>query len=133
MYLGLSPPGFQRVAAHNPARNQGEPGREIELLEAERPDRRAAVRPQRPATAIDTEAIDKARLQESRRNRAAALLKAGLVDRLSIYRGGRALGAEGRSAVGPLGLQKLDFAPRFSLVSSRVVGGDTLETWRRGT
>ena len=64
---------------------------------------------------------------------AAAFLKANLVDRLSVYHGGRALGADGRSAVGPLGLQKLDFAPRFSLVSSRVVGGDTVETWRRGT
>ncbi len=63
---------------------------------------------------------------------AAAFLKAGLIDRLSIYRGGRALGADGRSAVGPLELHKLDFAPRFSLISSRVVGGDTLETWHRG-
>ncbi len=61
---------------------------------------------------------------------AAAFLKAGLVDELSIYRGGKALGADGRSAVGPLGLQRLGFAPRFSLVSSRVVGSDTLETWR---
>jgi diaminohydroxyphosphoribosylaminopyrimidine deaminase / 5-amino-6-(5-phosphoribosylamino)uracil reductase len=64
---------------------------------------------------------------------AASFLKAGLVDRLSIYRGGCVLGADGRSAVGSLGLRQLDFAPRFSLVSSRVVGGDTLETWRRGT
>jgi len=63
---------------------------------------------------------------------AAAFLKANLVDRLSVYHGGRALGADSRSAVGPMGLQKLDFAPRFALVSSRVVGGDTLETWRRG-
>jgi diaminohydroxyphosphoribosylaminopyrimidine deaminase/5-amino-6-(5-phosphoribosylamino)uracil reductase len=63
---------------------------------------------------------------------AATFLKANLVDRLSLYHGGRTLGADSRSAVGPLGLHKLDFAPRFSLVSSRVVGGDTLETWRRG-
>jgi diaminohydroxyphosphoribosylaminopyrimidine deaminase/5-amino-6-(5-phosphoribosylamino)uracil reductase len=63
---------------------------------------------------------------------AAAFLKANLVDRLSVYHGGRALGADSRSAVGPLGLAKLDFAPRFSLVSSRVVGGDAVETWRRG-
>jgi diaminohydroxyphosphoribosylaminopyrimidine deaminase/5-amino-6-(5-phosphoribosylamino)uracil reductase len=63
---------------------------------------------------------------------AAAFLKADLVDRLSLYHGGRALGADSRSAVGALGLQKLGFAPRFALVSSRVVGGDTLETWRRG-
>jgi len=64
---------------------------------------------------------------------AAAFLKADLVDRLSLYHGGRALGADSRSAVGPLGLQKLDSAPRFSLVASRVVGGDTVETWQRGT
>jgi diaminohydroxyphosphoribosylaminopyrimidine deaminase/5-amino-6-(5-phosphoribosylamino)uracil reductase len=63
---------------------------------------------------------------------AAAFLKSNLVDRVSLYHGGRALGADSRSAVGALGLQKLDFAPRFSLVSSRVVDGDTLETWRRG-
>jgi diaminohydroxyphosphoribosylaminopyrimidine deaminase/5-amino-6-(5-phosphoribosylamino)uracil reductase len=63
---------------------------------------------------------------------AAAFLKANLVDRLSLYHGGRALGADSRSAVGPLGLAKLDFAPRFSLISSRVVGGDALETWQRG-
>src|SRR5690349_5545149 len=63
---------------------------------------------------------------------AASFLKADLVDRLSLYHGGRTLGADSRSAVGPLGLQKLDFAPRFALVSSRAVGGDTLETWRRG-
>jgi len=64
---------------------------------------------------------------------AAAFLKAGLVDRLSVYRGGLLMGADSRSAVAELGLDGLDFAPRFSLVSARVVGGDTLETWRRAS
>ena len=64
---------------------------------------------------------------------AAAVLKADLVDRLSLYHGGRTLGADSRSAVGALKLQELDFAPRFSVTSSRVVGGDTLETWQRAT
>lgn len=63
---------------------------------------------------------------------AASLLKAELVDRLSVYRAGLLLGADGRPAVGDLGLSRLDFAPRFSLVSRRVVGGDTVESWRRG-
>ena len=63
---------------------------------------------------------------------AAAFLKAGLVDRLSSYRAGVLLGGDSRSAVGDLGLDKLDFAPRFSLVSRRLVGTDTLESWRRG-
>jgi diaminohydroxyphosphoribosylaminopyrimidine deaminase/5-amino-6-(5-phosphoribosylamino)uracil reductase len=64
---------------------------------------------------------------------AAAFLKAGLVDRLTIYRGGLVLGGDSRSAVGQLGLEGLDFAPRFRLVASRVLGGDSLETWARST
>jgi diaminohydroxyphosphoribosylaminopyrimidine deaminase/5-amino-6-(5-phosphoribosylamino)uracil reductase len=62
---------------------------------------------------------------------AAAFLKAGLVDRISSYRAGVILGEDSRSAVGALGVDRLDFAPRFRLVSSRIVGGDTLETWHR--
>lgn len=64
---------------------------------------------------------------------AATFLKAGLVDRLSVYRGGLLMGADSRSAVADLDLDGLDFAPRFSLISTRVVGGDTLETWRKAS
>ncbi|UYN97901.1 MAG: bifunctional diaminohydroxyphosphoribosylaminopyrimidine deaminase/5-amino-6-(5-phosphoribosylamino)uracil reductase RibD [Enhydrobacter sp.] len=63
---------------------------------------------------------------------AASFLKAGLVDRVSAFRSGLLLGADSRSAVGDLGIARLDFAPRFALVSRKVVDGDTLETWRRG-
>jgi len=62
---------------------------------------------------------------------AGAFLRAGLVDRVSAYQAGLMLGADGRSAVADLALQKLGFAPRFRLVSSRPVGGDMLETWHR--
>lgn len=62
---------------------------------------------------------------------ASAFLRASLVDRVSAFQGGLMLGADSRSAVAPLGLQKLGFAPRFALVSSRAVGGDMLETWHR--
>ncbi len=64
---------------------------------------------------------------------AAAFLRAGLVDRISSYRAGIVLGEDSRSAVGPLALDCLDFAPRFRLFSSRTVGTDTLETWHRRT
>jgi diaminohydroxyphosphoribosylaminopyrimidine deaminase/5-amino-6-(5-phosphoribosylamino)uracil reductase len=64
---------------------------------------------------------------------AAAFLRAGLVDRVSSYRAGLVLGGDSRSAVGPLAFGRLDFAPRFRLVSSRVVGTDTLESWHRRT
>lgn len=61
----------------------------------------------------------------------AAFLKANLIDRVSIYHAGLALGADARSAVADLAVSRLDFAPRFRLVSARDVGGDTVETWRR--
>jgi len=62
---------------------------------------------------------------------AAAFLKADLVDRVSAYQAGLLLGADSRSAVAPLALQKLGFAPRFTLASTRIAGGDVLETWHR--
>ncbi|MDP1749137.1 MAG: bifunctional diaminohydroxyphosphoribosylaminopyrimidine deaminase/5-amino-6-(5-phosphoribosylamino)uracil reductase RibD [Reyranella sp.] len=64
---------------------------------------------------------------------AAAFLRAGLVDRITSYRAGIVLGEDSRSAVGALAIGQLDFAPRFRLVSSRIVGTDTLETWHRRT
>jgi diaminohydroxyphosphoribosylaminopyrimidine deaminase/5-amino-6-(5-phosphoribosylamino)uracil reductase len=62
---------------------------------------------------------------------AASFVKAGLVDRVSSYRAGILMGSDSRSAVAALQLDGLDFAPRFALVSRRLVGDDTLETWRR--
>jgi diaminohydroxyphosphoribosylaminopyrimidine deaminase/5-amino-6-(5-phosphoribosylamino)uracil reductase len=63
---------------------------------------------------------------------AAAFLKVGLIDRITSYRAGVVLGADGRSAVGELGFNRLDFAPRFRLVSARSLQGDTVESWTRG-
>jgi diaminohydroxyphosphoribosylaminopyrimidine deaminase/5-amino-6-(5-phosphoribosylamino)uracil reductase len=62
---------------------------------------------------------------------AAAFLKADLVDRVTSYQAGILLGAESRSAIAALGLEKLGSAPRFRLVSSRSVGADAVETWHR--
>ena len=62
---------------------------------------------------------------------AAGFLGAGLVDRVTSYQAGLLLGADSRSAVGPLALEKLGFAPRFRLVSSRQLAGDMVETWHR--
>jgi diaminohydroxyphosphoribosylaminopyrimidine deaminase/5-amino-6-(5-phosphoribosylamino)uracil reductase len=62
---------------------------------------------------------------------AATFLAADLVDRVTSCQAGLLLGADSRSAVGPLALQKLGFAPRFTLVRTRIAGGDVLETWHR--
>jgi diaminohydroxyphosphoribosylaminopyrimidine deaminase/5-amino-6-(5-phosphoribosylamino)uracil reductase len=62
---------------------------------------------------------------------AAAFLKANLADRISHYRSGLVMGADSRSAVGPMAVERLDFALLFTLVSARTVGADMVETWRR--
>ncbi len=61
---------------------------------------------------------------------AAALLRAGLVDRLVWYRSGLAIGADGTPAFGALGVDALDVAPRFGKIASRPVGEDVEEIYR---
>jgi len=62
---------------------------------------------------------------------AAALLGAGLVDRLVLVTAGLALGAEGRPGLGPLGLAALAGAPRFTLAGEERLGPDLLSFWER--
>ena len=62
---------------------------------------------------------------------AASLLQAGLVDRLIGMTAGMALGAEGRPAIGALGLDRLAEAQRFRLEEARAVGPDLVHTWGR--
>ena len=62
---------------------------------------------------------------------AASLLQAGLVDRLVLFSGGLTLGAEGQPAIGALGLDRLDGAPRFRLVRCARAGGDVVQYWGR--
>ena len=62
---------------------------------------------------------------------AASLLQADLVDRLAVFTAGMALGAEGRPALGALGVDALAEAPRFALESVAPCGADALHLWRR--
>ncbi|MEZ5674629.1 diaminohydroxyphosphoribosylaminopyrimidine deaminase [Thalassovita litoralis] len=62
---------------------------------------------------------------------AASLLSAGLVDELIGFTAGVALGAEGRPALGALGLDRLAEAPRFQLVETRAIGPDVFHRWTR--
>ncbi len=62
---------------------------------------------------------------------AASLLKAGLVDELVGFTAGLAIGAEGLSGIGAMGLERLEAAHRFHLIETRAVGGDVMHRWRR--
>ncbi|WP_298381206.1 bifunctional diaminohydroxyphosphoribosylaminopyrimidine deaminase/5-amino-6-(5-phosphoribosylamino)uracil reductase RibD [Ruegeria sp.] len=64
---------------------------------------------------------------------AASLLAADQVDELVGFTAGLTIGAEGLPAVGALGLETLDTAPRFDLVETQVIGGDILHRWARVT
>jgi diaminohydroxyphosphoribosylaminopyrimidine deaminase/5-amino-6-(5-phosphoribosylamino)uracil reductase len=62
---------------------------------------------------------------------AASLLDAELVDELVVMIAGFALGAEGKPALGALGLSSLAEANRFRLAEHRAVGADVLHRWVR--
>lgn len=61
----------------------------------------------------------------------AALIRLGLVDDLIQFGAGKLIGAEGRPALGPLGLTALADAPRFRLLAHRITGADTMAHWTR--
>lgn len=60
---------------------------------------------------------------------AAALVAEGLAGDLALYSAGALIGAEGRAALGPLGLEKLAEAPRLTLRETRLLGQDVLTLW----
>ncbi len=64
---------------------------------------------------------------------AASLLASDLVDELIGFSAGLAIGAEGLPAIGAMGLDKLEHAPRYALVETRQIGGDVLHRWQRVT
>ncbi|SHG80264.1 bifunctional diaminohydroxyphosphoribosylaminopyrimidine deaminase/5-amino-6-(5-phosphoribosylamino)uracil reductase RibD [Marivita hallyeonensis] len=62
---------------------------------------------------------------------AASLLAADRVDALDLHQGGVIIGAEGRPALGALGLDKLSEAPRFVLDRVTSIGNDVVQSWTR--
>ena len=61
----------------------------------------------------------------------AALLNAGLVDDLVVFQAGLALGAEGRPALGAMGIAALAEAKRMTLIQTRSLCPDTMSVWRK--
>ena len=59
---------------------------------------------------------------------AAALLCAGLVDRIEWFRAPGAIGDDGVPALAALGVERADDMPRFHRVSSTALGEDVLDT-----
>jgi diaminohydroxyphosphoribosylaminopyrimidine deaminase/5-amino-6-(5-phosphoribosylamino)uracil reductase len=64
---------------------------------------------------------------------AAALLRAGLADRLVWIHAAKVIGGDGVAAVSGFGLEELDRAPGFLLQDSRPVGEDLVESYARLT
>ncbi|MBF9034064.1 bifunctional diaminohydroxyphosphoribosylaminopyrimidine deaminase/5-amino-6-(5-phosphoribosylamino)uracil reductase RibD [Rhodobacterales bacterium HKCCE2091] len=62
---------------------------------------------------------------------AASLLAAGLVDDLTVFSAGIAIGAEGKPAIGAMGVAALAEAPGFRLRSVEPVGADVMQEWTR--
>ncbi len=62
---------------------------------------------------------------------AAALLESGLVDEVVTYTAGLTLGDEGTAAIGHMGIEALQLAPRFRLIDTVRVGPDVRNRWRK--
>ncbi|SLN22563.1 Riboflavin biosynthesis protein RibD [Pseudooctadecabacter jejudonensis] len=62
---------------------------------------------------------------------AASLLNCDLVDEVVGYTAGLVIGAEGTPGLGAMGLERLNAAPRFTLVDSRQIGADLMHRWAR--
>lgn len=60
---------------------------------------------------------------------AAALIRAGLVDELALFQAGCLIGTEGRTVLGPLGIEALQDAPRLRLIEATTCGPDTFTRW----
>ena len=60
---------------------------------------------------------------------AASFLRAGLVDRLVVFRGPTAMGGDALAQFGPLGLEEMAHAPGFELIDVEAVGKDVKETY----
>lgn len=63
---------------------------------------------------------------------AASLLANDLVDELIGFTAGLGIGAEGLPAIGALGLNRLEDAPKFELVETHAIGPDVMHRWQRG-
>ncbi|MEO1028822.1 MAG: RibD family protein [Pseudomonadota bacterium] len=62
---------------------------------------------------------------------AAAFVKNDLVDEIAWFRAPILLGGDGLSAIGALGLTKIDAAPKFRLFATEKVGPDCLDIYHR--
>lgn len=62
---------------------------------------------------------------------AASFLKQGMIDKLTLFTAGMAIGADGKSAIADLGLAEIPHAPHFTLEKIRRIGADMLATYRK--
>lgn len=61
----------------------------------------------------------------------AALLRAGLVDRIAWFRAPRLIGSDGKPAFGDLGVEKIEDMPAFAPLARETIGDETLDIYRR--
>ena len=61
----------------------------------------------------------------------AALLSAGLVDRIAWFRAPKLIGGDGKPAFGDLGVEKIEDMPAFAPLAHEFIGDETLDIYRR--
>ena len=102
--------------------------RGVELIDAA-PDRSGVHRPRRRLATLGERGLTRL-LVEGGAGLAAALLHAGLVDRLAWFHAPLVIGGDGIPAIAALASVALAGAPRFERVSTQTVGDDALTIFR---
>lgn len=102
--------------------------RETKVIQAPRSGSGPGVDPGSAAEALAARGLTRV-LIEGGAGIAASFLKAGLADRLAVFRGPTAMGGDALAQYGPLGLEEMTRAPGFELIGVEAVGKDIKETY----
>jgi len=124
-----TPTWLATLKSPDPARQEALTGKGVKIIATE-PDTEGSVKLVALLQRLGDEGLTRL-LVEGGGRLAAALLRAGLVDRLVWMRAPLVIGGDGVPAIADLGLGDLVAAPRFALLSRELVGGDVIDTYRR--
>jgi diaminohydroxyphosphoribosylaminopyrimidine deaminase/5-amino-6-(5-phosphoribosylamino)uracil reductase len=126
---GLAPTWLVASPSADAGRQKALAGQGVKILAVE-PDEAGAIDLARMLQRLGAEGLTRL-LVEGGGTLAAALLRAGLVDRLVWMRAPMVIGGDGIPAIAALALDALAGAPCFVLEASENAGGDLIETYRR--
>ena len=123
----VAPTWIVTVAGNDPARLAAFRDLGVEMIEVP-PDSAGNPAPGAALAALGARGLTRI-LVEGGGRLAASLMAEGLVDRVAWFRAPMAIGGDGRPAIAPFGVDRLELARRFRRTGLEQMGEDALETY----